>query len=285
MLARRGVPLVVMETHGGNGHVAAACYGEDGCVFDTDQVKSGVLARTRPTWQVWQGDCVRGLALGIGKVLPVTLLDVDPYGDPWPSLQAFFGSERAFQPYMQVCVNDGLMKLMRLAGAYGCGSLAEECVKYGSDGVRSHYHEVCRGKLARIVGGAGYRLDTWVIRSAGRNGTLTHYASGLVRVADRVKLWEPPHHHRGDAEHRRYLDSPGWKARSRRAILEAGESCQQCGATGTLQVHHLTYERVGQELPEDLLVLCISCHNAIHARMPAGSPGAARARGSAGRQR
>jgi pyruvate kinase len=41
--------------------------------------------------------------------------------------------------------------------------------------------------------------------------------------------------------------------------------CAKCGEHGT-DVHHLTYERVGgNELMEDLQVLCRECHTAIHA--------------------
>jgi hypothetical protein len=31
-----------------------------------------------------------------------------------------------------------------------------------------------------------------------------------------------------------------------------------------LDVHHLTYERLGRESPDDLLVLCRDCHELIH---------------------
>lgn len=32
--------------------------------------------------------------------------------------------------------------------------------------------------------------------------------------------------------------------------------------TSRLHVHHRTYERLGEELPEDLVVLCEVCHEA-----------------------
>lgn len=42
-----------------------------------------------------------------------------------------------------------------------------------------------------------------------------------------------------------------------------------CGERGSrwnweLHVHHLTYERKGHELLEDVLVLCLSCHEEQH---------------------
>jgi 5-methylcytosine-specific restriction endonuclease McrA len=34
-----------------------------------------------------------------------------------------------------------------------------------------------------------------------------------------------------------------------------------CGTTNvSLQVHHITYARLGNELPSDLLVVCFDCH-------------------------
>jgi hypothetical protein len=35
-----------------------------------------------------------------------------------------------------------------------------------------------------------------------------------------------------------------------------------------LEVHHLTYERLGWEQPDDLLVLCERCHAVLHGRQP-----------------
>lgn len=31
-----------------------------------------------------------------------------------------------------------------------------------------------------------------------------------------------------------------------------------------LEVHHLTYERIGHEHPDDLIVLCPACHADVH---------------------
>ena len=65
--------------------------------------------------------------------------------------------------------------------------------------------------------------------------------------------------------HRAYLQSPLWKGIRKRVLGQFGEMCAKCGEHGT-DVHHLTYERVGgNELMEDLQVLCRECHTAIHA--------------------
>lgn len=61
-----------------------------------------------------------------------------------------------------------------------------------------------------------------------------------------------------------YLRSPEWAEQRRRARLRAGDRCQGCDSPQHLEVHHRTYERLGQEEPGDLTVLCAACHTAVH---------------------
>lgn len=73
-------------------------------------------------------------------------------------------------------------------------------------------------------------------------------------------------------EYKRYLKSKHWQETRSAAIAGAGNTCQQCGKkagkTIWLEVHHLTYERIGEELPEDLRVLCHNCHRKEHGLPP-----------------
>ena len=62
-----------------------------------------------------------------------------------------------------------------------------------------------------------------------------------------------------------YYRTPEWRAKASRAKIRAGNRCQACGRSGVqLEVHHNTYERLGQELPTDLVVLCRNCHQLYH---------------------
>jgi len=61
-----------------------------------------------------------------------------------------------------------------------------------------------------------------------------------------------------------YLKTPEWQEKRHDALISAGGTCQRCGKYKDLQVHHLTYERRGEELPEDLMVLCQDCHMKEH---------------------
>jgi predicted HNH restriction endonuclease len=78
-----------------------------------------------------------------------------------------------------------------------------------------------------------------------------------------------------------YLQSEHWRTTRKQALERAGHRCQ-CGmcplaslypheiaenfprSVSRLEVHHLTYERLGAEAPEDLLVLCGLCHRVVH---------------------
>ena len=60
-----------------------------------------------------------------------------------------------------------------------------------------------------------------------------------------------------------YLASSKWAAVSmmRRAIDD--DTCQDCYWRAD-DVHHITYDRLGDEQPGDLVSLCRSCHAARH---------------------
>ena len=96
----------------------------------------------------------------------------------------------------------------------------------------------------------------------------------------------------GAPDYREYIQSDAWKARRvealNRAIKDsrgiAAPQCEICGRWGTnhknppepgegrfgvwasngLEVHHVHYRNLGQEEPEDLIVLCWPCHKRTH---------------------
>jgi hypothetical protein len=67
-----------------------------------------------------------------------------------------------------------------------------------------------------------------------------------------------------------YLKTDWWLHRRERALKLAEHCCQVCNASGRLEVHHRTYERLGHERDADLIVLCADCHRLFHSdgRMP-----------------
>lgn len=60
-----------------------------------------------------------------------------------------------------------------------------------------------------------------------------------------------------------YLKSSAWKRVRKAAIARVHGICERCGRTEysrRLEVHHKTYERLGCERSDDLVVLCTECH-------------------------
>ena len=69
-------------------------------------------------------------------------------------------------------------------------------------------------------------------------------------------------------DYKLYLQTEEWQRTRLDAIERAHGMCEKCGSADNLQVHHKTYERRGEELPEDLIVLCEQCHKKEHGLLP-----------------
>lgn len=58
-----------------------------------------------------------------------------------------------------------------------------------------------------------------------------------------------------------YIKSPPWQRTAKKIKEMRGYVCKRCDYAGwDVEVHHLTYERLGHELLSDLEVLCKPCH-------------------------
>lgn len=61
-----------------------------------------------------------------------------------------------------------------------------------------------------------------------------------------------------------YLQSPDWKKKRGKRLQYDQGRCQNCGAVLHLQVHHLSYDRLGDErVKSDLKTLCVDCHRKV----------------------
>src|SRR4051812_29396088 len=65
--------------------------------------------------------------------------------------------------------------------------------------------------------------------------------------------------------YRAYLKSPNWNVHKSAALARHGRKCQACGSRINLDVHHVTYQRFGDEDLDDLRVLCRAHHELVHA--------------------
>jgi len=78
-------------------------------------------------------------------------------------------------------------------------------------------------------------------------------------MIDRTAFHEKRVSMKKDAYHE-YLQSDEWKSRQLLCLQRDGYRCRICNAAEALEVHHRTYERIGQEDPDDLTTLCDKCH-------------------------
>lgn len=66
-----------------------------------------------------------------------------------------------------------------------------------------------------------------------------------------------------------YLGTAFWRERREHTMRRANHICERCKERRATEVHHLTYIRVFNELPTDLVALCRPCHSEIHLKKPA----------------
>lgn len=67
------------------------------------------------------------------------------------------------------------------------------------------------------------------------------------------------------AKYRAYLNSPEWKLFRKEAIAHHGKVCNKCKRDELpVDVHHITYQRLYNELLIDVEILCRYCHKKEH---------------------
>ena len=68
--------------------------------------------------------------------------------------------------------------------------------------------------------------------------------------------------------YKEYIISDAWQEKAKAAKSRANWKCQVCNESNdkvVLDAHHRTYERLGDELAEDITVLCRDCHSLYEA--------------------
>lgn len=66
-------------------------------------------------------------------------------------------------------------------------------------------------------------------------------------------------------EYHRYLQTEAWQRKRTERLNIDGWKCCRCGSPHRLQVHHLNYDRVGNEdVHVDTATLCNDCHRIVH---------------------
>lgn len=68
-----------------------------------------------------------------------------------------------------------------------------------------------------------------------------------------------------ESDYDRYLHSPHWQETKQKRLDLDEHKCAFCKSTENLNVHHLTYDRIGNEnVRHDLVTLCQDCHKKLH---------------------
>jgi hypothetical protein len=66
-------------------------------------------------------------------------------------------------------------------------------------------------------------------------------------------------------DYQQYLASREWRVKRKEVIERQNGICQRCGSRPIENVHHITYENLGREDPDDLIGVCLPCHEYLAA--------------------
>ena len=77
------------------------------------------------------------------------------------------------------------------------------------------------------------------------------------RLSELANIEPPP-------DYDRYLRSKSWQIQRQKFLAHYGCECALCGSKENLHVHHLHYQTVGKEKPEDVAICCRRCHFIAH---------------------
>ena len=90
---------------------------------------------------------------------------------------------------------------------------------------------------------------------------------GLVGAEVKMNAWSMMlKRNRARPLYNDYLASEEWRIKRFTVLERDGFLCQKCLVRHATQVHHLSYDRVGDEALDDLVSLCGGCHTKIHLR-------------------
>jgi len=117
------------------------------------------------------------------------------------------------------------------------------------------------------------RVGDWLKREVALNGRSATPFDSDAEQESRKRIYEERREERRVEWRSRYenhLRSDKWRELRRLVWQRAKGLCERCSEPGA-HVHHLTYERMGDELLSDLQLLCRRCHEEEHPHMAESS--------------
>ena len=183
MIARLRSEPCVLETHGGTGELFLRCYSdvEKGAVFETDPKKAVMLLKQRPTWAVYETDCIWSLHNGVASHLEVNFVDFDPYGMAWNVIRAFFESERPRAEKLTIVVHDGVRQSLKRFGGGSIECFTEVVEQIGEIELYRDYLSVCEKMLFEFASKAGYKAQEFGGFYSKKDTDQTHFFAELYR--------------------------------------------------------------------------------------------------------
>ena len=174
---------IIMETHGGTGALFNSCYRgvEHGIVFEKDSKKVIDLAKQRPTWPVYEADCVVGISNGIGDHLAINFFDIDPHGSPWDAVVAIFDHWKYLPSKFAMAITDGQRQKSKLKDSWRSKQLQPSVALYGNDQIYYNYKEVCAKYFSETVATRGFTITKWTSYYCGHTKDITHFGAILER--------------------------------------------------------------------------------------------------------
>ncbi|MEW5835307.1 MAG: hypothetical protein AB1832_09610 [Pseudomonadota bacterium] len=76
-----------------------------------------------------------------------------------------------------------------------------------------------------------------------------------IRESDNTEFWD---------SYETYLRSEAWANKRAAVFTRANDVCEGCRENAATQVHHLSYEHVGNEFLFQLVAICEPCHERLH---------------------
>lgn len=95
---------------------------------------------------------------------------------------------------------------------------------------------------------------------------LEYNANKLLRVGSKKKIRKERKQKRIPTKYKLYIKSKFWDARKNKFWKKFGKKCVACSDTLYVQLHHTYYKSCnnGREPDEQLVALCVNCHNEFH---------------------
>jgi len=91
-----------------------------------------------------------------------------------------------------------------------------------------------------------------------------------VKADERAKIYckharlQKDEQDRFSEKYNAHLKSSLWRAKRNKILNRAGGLCEGCREQAATQVHHLTYENLGNEFLFELVAICDGCHTRYH---------------------